>query len=132
MRSRTFPALLGLTLLWVAIAPAKSLAQSEISVDLVIATGVENREPVGAGETFPSDVGKVFAWMRVTGAAGQAIQVVWSHGTHTFTVPLEIGGSSWRTWSSKTIPPYWSGEWSVEVRDAQGNSLVTTKFTVGG
>jgi hypothetical protein len=132
MRSRTFPALLGLTLLWVAVAPAKSLAQSEISVDLIMATGVENREPVGVGETFPSDVGKVFAWMRVTGAAGQAIQVVWSHGTHTFTVPLEIGGSPWRTWSSKTIPSFWSGEWSVEVRDAQGNSLVTTKFTVGG
>ena len=132
MRSRTFPALLGLTLVWVAIAPAKSLAQSDISVDLVMASGVEKREPVGGGETFPSDVGKVFAWMRVTGAAGQAIQVVWSHGDHTFTVPLEIGGSPWRTWSSKTIPPFWNGEWSVEVRDARGNSLVTAKFTVGG
>ena len=33
----------------------------------------ENRQPVGVADTFPADVGKVYAWMRVTGAADQAI-----------------------------------------------------------
>jgi hypothetical protein len=42
-----------------------------------------------------------------------------------------MGGSPWRTWSSKTIPPEWSGEWSVEIRDASGAVLETVGFTVG-
>jgi len=58
--------------------------------------------------------------------------VVWSHGPHTFNVPLEIGGSPWRTWSAKTIPPVWTGEWTVEVQDAQGSSIAHATFTIEG
>lgn len=108
-----------------------ALAQEQLSVELVIAAGVEDREPVGAAEAFAADVGQVYAWMRVTGAADQAIEVVWTHGPHVSTVPLEIGGSPWRTWSSKTVPPEWTGEWTVEVRDAEGAVLASASFTVG-
>jgi hypothetical protein len=132
MRTRLGPALLALALLLVVITPANAVAQNEISVDLVTATGVEDRQPVGVGVTFPSDVGMVYAWMRVTGASDQAIQVVWSHGSLTFNVPLEIGGSPWRTWTSKTIRPVWTGEWTVDVQDAQGNSITSTSFTIEG
>lgn len=104
--------------------------QEEVSVELVIASAVEDREPVGASDTFSADVGQVFAWLRVTGASDQALQVVWTHGPHESTVPLEIGGSPWRTWSSKQIPSDWTGEWTVEVQDADGNVLQSTTFTV--
>lgn len=132
MRTRLFPTLLALSALMVAVTPNDAVAQDEISVTLVTATGVEDREPVGVGETFPSDVGQVYAWMRVTGANDQAIQVVWSYGPHTWNVPLEIGGPHWRTWSSKIIIPAWTGEWTVEVQDAQGSSITTTTFTIEG
>jgi len=132
MRTRLVPTLFALVLLLLVFTPADALAQNEISVDLVTATGVENRQPVGVADTFPADVGKVYAWMRVTGAADQAIQVVWSYGSLTFNVPLEIGGPSWRTWSSKIIMPVWTGEWTVEVLDAQGNSITGTTFMIEG
>jgi len=133
MRTLTLPALLSLSLalLIPALAPAEALAQSDISAELVVATGVQNHEPVGTATSFPADVGTVFAWMRVTGATNQAIEVVWRFGDRSWTVPLEIGGSPWRTWSSKIIPPFWDGTWTVEVRDAQGNTLASSDFTVG-
>jgi hypothetical protein len=142
MRTRLIPKLFVLALLLAALTPADALSQSDISIDLVLATGVVDREPVGAAEAFPADVGsaeafpadvgRVYAWMRVTGAADQAIQVVWQHGSLSFNVPLEIGGSPWRTWSYKTILPAWVGEWTVEVQDAQGNRLTSATFTIEG
>lgn len=132
MRTRPLPTLLALFLLLVAVAPQRAAAQNEISVELLTAAGVEDRQPVGVADTFPSDVGKVYAWMRVSGATDQAIQVVWTYGSLTFNVPLEIGGSPWRTWSSKIILPRWTGEWTVDVQDARGNSITTTTFIIEG
>jgi hypothetical protein len=70
-------------------------------------------------------------WTKVSGAAGQTVTHVWSHGENEWTVPLQIGAATWRTWSNKTIPTEWTGEWQVEVRDQQGNVLKTLHFTVG-
>ena len=60
------------------------------------------------------------------------IRHIWIHGELEFPVTLPVNGSPWRTWSRKTIPPEWAGEWRVEIRDAQGNLLDTRSFTVGG
>ncbi len=46
-------------------------------------------------------------------------------------VELQVGGSPWRTWSKKTVPPDWTGAWHVEVRDAAGTVLKRIDFTVG-
>lgn len=132
MKHPLLPTLLALPFLLLAGAPAEVAAQDGISVEIVVTTGVEDREPVDATAAFPLEVGRVYAWMRVTGATDQAIQVVWGHDLDVFTVPLEIGGSPWRTWSSKNIPPEWAGEWIVEVQDAEGNVLASSAFTVGG
>ena len=112
-------------------APAYVAAQNAIQLELAVAAGVEESMPVGEAQEFPADVGQVFLWTRVHGAADSSIQHVWIHGEMEFPVTLDIGGSPWRTWSSKTIPPEWSGEWSVEVRDAAGNVLETRSFMVG-
>ena len=117
-------------LLTLALEPSALAAQS-IDVELSIATAVQDREPMGVGTQFPSDVGTLYAWMRVTGATDQSIEVVWTHGPHQFAVPLEIGGSPWRTWSSKVIPPEWGGTWTVEVKHRDGRTLATTTFDVG-
>jgi hypothetical protein len=131
--------LIGAALVFAGSGPATPLqAQEEaaapdpqeLSVELVIATAVEDREPVGAGETFPADVGQLFAWMRVTNGADSTLRVVWTHGDHRSEVPLQVGGSPWRTWSSKQIPPDWTGSWTVEVQDADGTVVASTTFTV--
>ena len=47
-------------------------------LDAVLATGVENRQPVGAASSFSPDVGKVVAFTRVVGAgADGAVTHVW-------------------------------------------------------
>lgn len=114
-------------------APAAVLAQDAPTVEAVVASGVEEMMPVGEANQFPADVGRVFLWTRVTGATGTDIMHVWIHPDgNEFPVTLEIAGSPWRTWSSKTIPPEWAGEWRVLVRDSAGNVLATEAFTVGG
>ncbi|MBI2537226.1 MAG: DUF2914 domain-containing protein [Gemmatimonadetes bacterium] len=44
-------------------------------------------------------------------------------------VELSIGGSPWRTWSSKTIPAEATGSWRVDIV-ANGNVLKSLAFTV--
>ena len=127
MRNR-FMTAIGSAMLGLAL-PALLVAQ--VSVEAEIARQIVDRMPQDSGTSFPIDVGEVFCWSRVTGAAGTTIQHVWIHGEMEFPVSLEIGGSPWRTWTSKTIPPEWAGEWRVEIRDGGGNLLDTMPFTVG-
>jgi hypothetical protein len=127
MRSRFITAIACATL---GLALAAPLA-AQVSVEAEIARRIVDRMPQDPGTSFPVDVGEVFCWSSVTGAAGTTIQHVWIHGDMEFAVSQEIGGSPWRTWSSKTIPPEWAGEWRVEIRDRDGNLLDTMPFTVG-
>lgn len=125
-------AALGLVALAASLAPAPAAAQADdVSVEAVVARNVVDRMPADTGSTFPADVGTLYLWTRVTGAAGGALSHVWIHGPHEAAVELQIGGSPWRTWSSRTVPPEWTGEWRVEVRNAAGEVLATRTFTVG-
>lgn len=124
----------GAGVLALALAAAPLAAQqSGIMVETAVARDIVDRMPADTGATFPADVGKLWCWTRVTGAEpGTTLQHVWMRGTDEMgTVSLAIGGSPWRTYSSKNIEPSWTGEWRVEVRDATGNVLATKSFTVG-
>jgi hypothetical protein len=112
--------------------PVVAAAQAGgVEVEAALALGIEDRMPVDTASTFPPDVGRVWLWTSVTGAEGQTISHVWSHGENEWTVNLQIAADRWRCWSNKTIPPDWTGEWQVEVRDGAGNVLETLAFTVG-
>ncbi len=123
-----------LAILLSGLVTAGLVAQQQmVDAEIVIALSVADREPVGAGEEFPLDVGQLAAWTRVTGAANTTIEHVWRHQGNENVIPLSIGqGPQWRTWSRKTIPSDWTGQWTFEVRDADGNVIATTTFTVGG
>jgi len=100
----------------------------------VIATGVENREPTGVAEQFPDSVGTLYCYMVVEGdfPETQLVQV-WMHGDQEMArVPLTVKGPRWRTWGSKTILPEWTGAWTVNIQDANGNVLKSVSFSVGG
>lgn len=116
------------------LAPQVASAQNGLTVtESSVATNVVDRMPSGVATTFPASVGRVYAWTRIQGAEGATtIHHVWIHGEiERADQELRIGGSPWRTWSNKAIPPEWSGSWRVEVRDADGNVLETIRFTVG-
>lgn len=112
------------------VAPVAA-QEGGVTVEAVIAQGIVDREPVDTGSTFAAGVGQLYCWMRVEGAeAGTVLEHVWKFAGYQWTVPLEIGGTHWRTYSSKVIVPEWTGEWTVEIRDEGGNVLKTLTFTV--
>ena len=86
-------------LLSVGLVTARLPAQQQMAdAEIVIARSVDDRELVGAGEKFPSNVGQLAGWTRVTGAANTTIEHVWRHQGNENVIPLNIGaGSPWRT-----------------------------------
>ena len=125
------------------ILAAFAVAQSEqavvapqrgITIEPVLCTGIEERMPVGEAEEFPDDVGKVYLWTRITGVTEgeMIIHHVWLHeGQEKADVSLSVKGSPWRTYSYKTIPLEWAGQWEVKVVGPDGNVIKTVPFTVG-
>jgi hypothetical protein len=111
--------------------PAAASAQFTVEESRV-ALDVIDRMPVGVDSTFVASVGRVYCWTLIAGAEGDTtVHHVWIWGDQEMAdMELRLGGSPWRTWSSKAIMPEWSGDWRVEVRDASGNVIETVRFTV--
>jgi hypothetical protein len=135
MRALRFAALAGgFALTAAAQQPAaapQAPAPGSVTATVVIGKSIENRMPADTGSAFPADVGTLIAWSSVTGAGGSAIRHVWAHGPHADTVTLNIEGSPWRTYSRRTIPAVWTGQWTLTVLDASGAVVATKTFTVG-
>jgi len=105
--------------------------QAQARVEAEVATSIVDRMPVGGGSEFSADVGELFVWTNVLDAGGTTIEHVWIRDGNEYPVSLAIGGTPWRTWSSKVIPPEWTGAWTVEIRSSDGGILETLNFTVG-
>src|SRR5262245_43798449 len=97
----------------------------EIS-DAKLGKAIQNRAVVDETTTFAVNE-KAYVWMRVTGGPGD-IKVNWSVGDHHDSVPLNIGGSPWRTWSNKTL--WQAGEWKVTITDTSDKVLKEITFQV--
>ena len=98
----------------------------------VVAKGVENREPVEPGDSFPANVGRLFCFVKITGATSPTeIKFIWMKGDSSMgEIAQTVSASPWRTWSSKSIDKSWTGDWKVEVRDADNNLLTTVNFKI--
>lgn len=99
---------------------------------LVVGTGVENREPVGAADTFPANTEKVYCFLEAVDIVKDTeVSFVWFHGekemlkTNLF---LKMG-PRWRTYAFKNLRGL-KGDWRVEIRDAEGKPLKEVKFKV--
>lgn len=93
-----------------------------------VGTAIVDRRLEGRADRFPAG-SRVHFWTRVVGAArGERIRHIWIHeGRAVESIPLEIGGAHWRTYSRKTL--YSPGAWAVEARDASGMLLAREEFT---
>lgn len=126
-----------LTALFLLPAFSGAVAQEEGSALMTInrfltCQAVEDREPVGATDTFPADTEKVYAYLEATGiSADVAINFVWYHGNEEVArVPLSIKqGSRWRTYSSKKLAGR-TGAWRIEIQDSAAAVLASVDFTV--
>jgi DUF2914 family protein len=104
------------------------------TVDATFGTDLDRaaREVIGSAEVFAGDVGKIYCLTRVQGLEyPTTVTHAWYHdGQPKARVELRIGSSDWRTWSSKTILPAWTGNWEVKVLDDSGKVLATSGFAV--
>jgi hypothetical protein len=106
--------------------PALAFAQNLVT-DAKLGRNVVDREITDETTTFA--VGeKAYLWLRVEGGTDATLTVVWKINDLEFPVDLRIGGSPWRTWSTKTL--HLPGEWTVTVTDAAGNTLNESTLTV--
>lgn len=122
-----------------AEAPAEPAANAPAADDgvtverLSVCTGIVDREPDGAAESFPASVGKLYCFSHVKGVQGTLpIEHKWYKGDNVVSaVTLTVKSPSWRTYSSKTIDPMWTGEWRVEVVNTETGAVMnSTTFTL--
>lgn len=100
------------------------------AAELSVGTGIENRELVGAAETFQLAAGKLYCLSKISNAAGSEVEHVWYKGdTEMARVKLSVGGSPWRTYSSKNLGEDGAGDWRCEVVH-NGNVIQAARFTV--
>ena len=94
-----------------------------------VGTAVENRQLVGQSDRFTEGT-RVWFWTRVQGGTrGDRIDHVWlREGVEATRVSLEIGGPSWRTYSTQTLYAGAAGDWAVEARDDAGRVLARSEF----
>jgi hypothetical protein len=106
------------------------VAVAATTATAVVCTGVENRAPVGAADSFAAGVGSLACFSEVHGGAGKVVHV-WFHGDKELAkIELSVQGERWRTWSQKKIPAAMTGAWHVEVRSEDGTVLAKAEFTI--
>jgi hypothetical protein len=112
-------------------APAQENAIFNVA-KLVVCTGVENRVPVGVAETFSASTQKVYAFLDATKITEDTqVTFVWLYNQKEVSkveLPLKRG-FRWRTFASKTVSGM-KGDWSVELKDAEGNTVKTAQFKI--
>jgi Protein of unknown function (DUF2914) len=116
-----------LALVAFAFLPLTAISEGLQVADAKLGKGVQDRNITEEGTTFAVN-DKVYLWLKLTGAGSDAVKVSWKVGDSTDTVTLKVGGSPWRTWSSKTA--WKAGDWTVTVSDASDQVLKELKFTV--
>lgn len=103
-------------------------AASAAAAEIKAAKGIDKREPVDEGTTFA--IGDtVYAWTRVTGAAGTKVTHVWKRdGKEVWKAYLRIGSKRWATNSRRKMTK--AGSWTVDVVAEDGTALASVSFTV--
>jgi hypothetical protein len=105
-------------------------ARSAATVETAVGTSIADRTLAGAAQSFPKSTERLYCFSRVTNAAGSEIEHVWYKGdAEQARVKLTVGGSPWRTHSSKTLGPDGAGEWRCDVVQ-DGNVLQSVRFKV--
>ena len=98
---------------------------------IVICEGIKDREPVAADSVFVG-VEKLYCYTEIKGAEEPThIQHVWYRGEKELVrIKLSVRAARWRTYSSKKILPEWTGDWMVEILDAEERRISQISFKV--
>ena len=118
--------LLALCAMLSLLVPALTFAAGKVA-EAKLGKNVVDRTITDETTTFaPGE--KAYLWLKVEDAAGETLTVTWTINDQVYPATLNIGGSPWRTWASKTL--HIAGEWTVTVTDAAGATLNESTFVV--
>lgn len=94
-------------------------------------TAVVNLEPTDNVVMLTSNSDKVYYFTELSNLAGHSVIHRWQYqGKLMAEVKFNVKSDRWRVFSSKKIHPDWTGEWSVDLVDEHGNSLLTNRLEV--
>ncbi len=129
---KTLLSILLLSALSIAVAQEKAAITTDQGLKVektVVATSVENRDPVGESKEFTASAGTLYCWTRILAQTPPAtIKHVWYlGGEKVFEKELEVKYPTTRTWSAKSVK---AGDWKVDVLDAAGTVLSSVTYTV--
>lgn len=111
------------------VAPPPAAPASGNVARVMFTTSVVGREPADQITSLKNDVQQVYFYSELTGLEGQSVAHKWEHaGEVKAAVTFDVKASRWRVWSSKTLDPNWTGEWTVSVVDASGATLAQAKL----
>ena len=114
---------------------AEAEAPAEMSISrIAVCEEVQERVPVGEADSFSSEIGKLWCFTRVRGAEPPTqIFHRWYVGDKLVDeIPINVRGTQWRCWSTKTILPSWTGECRVEILTEEGDVINTKSFVLDG
>jgi hypothetical protein len=102
----------------------KTMAQSGNLKRFLFTTAIENREPVGKIDSLSTATDLVYCFTEIVGLKGHTLTHRWTYKNEVQAqVPVNVGSPRWRAFSSKKFLRGWTGEWTVEIVDAEGNIL---------
>ncbi len=121
----------------VAANPAKLYPTTRAAVPLPgvvtraqLTHDIKDLEPVDTVSTLAHDQTRIVYFTEIHDMAGQTVKHRWEYnGQIILEVPINVGTSRWRAYSSKTLLPSWTGDWKVSVVDAAGGTLSVNTFT---
>lgn len=94
-------------------------------------TAVVNREPTDNVVMLTSNSSEIYYFTELSDLKGHNIRHRWQYqGKVMAEIKFDVKSDRWRVYSSKKIRPDWTGEWSVELIDENGKSLLVNKLKV--
>jgi len=110
--------------------PPAAAPASDAVKRAVVCSAVAEREPADTLTTVPATTEKVCFFTEIIGMEGKTITHRWVRDGQTAAdVPISVGGSRWRCYSTKTVAGM-AGAWTVQVLDDAGNTIGEASFTV--
>jgi hypothetical protein len=119
-------------LILAAVLPAFAEGEAIKITELVISSKIVKGKPIDSIKRLSSSTDKnLYCFTRTVAPGGtdSSIKHLWYKGDEKVgEYILPVKGEKWRTYSKKSIPKGWAGDWRVEVVDESGALLKTVKF----
>lgn len=93
----------------------------------IFTSDIQDREPVDQLTQITAPNEKVYFFTELKNLDGQTVKHRWRYmGEVVAEVAFNVGGSRWRVWSSKNLPPDQVGTWTVDVVNESGDVIASS------